>query len=149
MKKKSTRSVSLVSPSLIAILGLIVISGEARADSPGDATSPKVDQRALPSSVDQSSTEEANAEPLPLRVGGIAFGVAGGGTQDRPAECPATQPDPLPSNGCYKCATVIQPNCPPEIRCVAATTNGKKFCRITIGGGMIKCETTGSSCTSV
>ena len=56
--------------------------------------------------------------------------------------------DPLPPNGCYKFVTTVRPGCPVSIRCGASSGAGKKYCRITYGGGEIKCETYGGSCGS-
>ena len=63
--------------------------------------------------------------------------------------CVEEPSEPLPSDACYECVAEIREGCPPTIECGVARESGKSFCTITIGGGEIKCETSGPSCTSV
>ncbi len=82
------------------------------------------------------------------RTLGGDFTSPGGTTVDRP--CIDEPLDPLPSNGCYTCVSIDPGNgCPVTIRCAEATTNGKKSCSITIGGGSVACTTSGAHCTTV
>ncbi|MEM7586565.1 MAG: hypothetical protein AAF560_24465 [Acidobacteriota bacterium] len=64
--------------------------------------------------------------------------------------CIEEPPEPLPSNACYKCqVSPAQNGCPATVSCIAATTNGRKYCSITIGGGQLQCQTSGGHCTTV
>lgn len=118
---------------------LLVLAGTATAETTSRET---VQEEAPVAAAQDRSSESGKGFTAGARN---SRGQRAGGPPS--GEC---LPEPLdpPANGCYTCKTVIDECGISEIRCASASaTSGKTFCTITYGGGTIKCEVSGSSCT--
>ncbi len=138
--------------STLCVLVLASFVAAETTSQPGASPEPAAEDRSL-AGADQDRDTPDSPEPSTM-IDGVAGldSRAGGGQQNAgppSGECLPVPPDPLPTNGCYACLTTI-PECgPPEIECKQATSHGRKFCSITVGGGSIMCQITGSSCTTI
>ena len=125
-------------PKLVTfVFSIFILAGSATAETTTSSeASSSVDSLAV-----SSAPEHSPADSQKMKEDEEAGSL-------RLPECLEEQPEALPTSGCYSCETIIRPGCPPSIKCIESSSSGKTFCSITIGGGVIKCETSGPSCTT-
>lgn len=136
----------------LCLVGLLIFAGAVSGETLDRATAADTSpgERANDSEAGKEPSTTQDPKTQLLGVGFVPdINAAPGPASEAP--CIEEPVDPLPLSSCYSCITIepANPACPITIRCGEATSNGRRFCSITIGGGSVKCETTGAHCTTV